>query len=425
MKKVCSIIYFLVFLQVACNTNAQGQNAAYRDIVKKGNLDTLGTLLSEVELNKFSKDELRIIRNTIFAKYGFIFGSEDLKKHFEQFTWYQATRTNVDEYLTDIDRENIKTIQSVENNISVQENNSNQPAIETAKPDKIMYVEIQRLTSPTIVILQTIDEYQKLIAQYNIKVILYNAAAFYFENNTIMYSIASNGYKKLNEYESGSKLGFKNGESYYFALENKLTNQEEVDYFKAQNYITSVDFFDAKAMGLIGNTVQNKISTVIGLIKKTDFQRLSRYINILLYSNDSNTMPLENINITDVDKIVQNSNGYMRTFGETMYYVSIPVNYKGSNSYNYNRNNTAFGDDALFYYALKAAQYSNITEYIQITSTNNYKGIMNSRGGNHYSIKNNEGLTIELGYKTYADFEDSMSRNITNSKDYYIVKQYY
>jgi hypothetical protein len=169
-------------------------------------------------------------------------------------------------------------------------------------------------------------------------------------------------------------------------------------------------------MGLINNTIQNKISTVIGLIRKSDFQKYSRYINILLYSNNSSTMPLENINTTDIEKIVQSSNGYIRSFGETMYYVSIPVNY---------RNNNVIGDDALFYYALKIAQYSNIAEYIQITSTNNYKGIMNSRNGNHYNIKNNEILTMELGYKTYADFEDSMGRNITNSKDYYVVKQYY
>jgi hypothetical protein len=153
---------------------------------------------------------------------------------------------------------------------------------------------------------------------------------------------------------------------------------------------------------------------VIGLIRKTDMQKLSRYINILLYANDSSTMPLENIHTTNIEEIVRRSNGFIKSFGETMYYVSIPVNNR------YYSNNSVIGDDALFYYALKVAQYSSVSDFIQITSTNNYRGIMNSRDGNHYNIKNSETLTTELGYNTYADFEDSMSRNITNSKDYYV-----
>jgi hypothetical protein len=406
-----------MFLQAACAAIAQGQNAAYREIIEKGNLTPLASLLSEKELRTFSKEELRIIRNTIFAQYGFTFGVEDLKKHFEQFNWYKAAKSDVDQHLTDIDRENIKIIQALESIIPVQEG---------AKPDNLTYVEIQKLTSPTIITLQSVDEWRKLIQQYNISVILYNANTFYFEYNTLIYCIASNGYKKINEYENGFRFGFKNGESYYFALENKLSNQEEVDYFKTQNFIASADFFDARSMGLINNNVQNKISNVIGLIRKSDFQKLARYINILLYSNDSSSMPLENIHTTDTEEIARRSNGYIRPFGETMYYVSIPVIYRDNNSY-YHRNgqnNSMIGDEALFYYALKTAQYSNVAEYIQITKTNNYKGIMNSTSGIHYNIKNNEMLTKELGYEKYEDFEDSMSRKITNSKDYYVVSKY-
>jgi hypothetical protein len=144
-------------------------------------------------------------------------------------------------------------------------------------------------------------------------------------------------------------------------------------------------------------------------------------------------MPLENINKTDIEETVRRSMGYIKPFGEAMYYVSIPVNYRDNNSIfrntmrhsRGNGNNSAIGDDALFYYALKVAQYLSDSEFVQITGGNNYKGIMNSREEKPYNIKNNERLTIELGYETYADFEDSMSRNITKSQDYYVVKQYY
>lgn len=40
------------------------------------------------ELSQFSKDELRILRNTIYAHYGYNFHSKDLKDYFEKFDWY-------------------------------------------------------------------------------------------------------------------------------------------------------------------------------------------------------------------------------------------------------------------------------------------------------------------------------------------------
>lgn len=37
---------------------------------------------------EYSNEELRIMRNTIFAQYGYVFGSPDLQKYFSQFAWY-------------------------------------------------------------------------------------------------------------------------------------------------------------------------------------------------------------------------------------------------------------------------------------------------------------------------------------------------
>jgi hypothetical protein len=36
----------------------------------------------------FTKEELRIIRNTLFAQYGFVFSSKDLDEYFRKFEWY-------------------------------------------------------------------------------------------------------------------------------------------------------------------------------------------------------------------------------------------------------------------------------------------------------------------------------------------------
>jgi hypothetical protein len=61
--------------------------------------------------------ELRILRNTIYAKYGYIFRSADLQNHFSKFSWYQGKNTNVDNYFSMIDIENISRIQQRENSL--------------------------------------------------------------------------------------------------------------------------------------------------------------------------------------------------------------------------------------------------------------------------------------------------------------------
>lgn len=77
--------------------------------------DTYWNLLTEEELANSSKYELKIMRNRIFAKYGykFIEGGE-MDKYFRSQDWYKPTRENVDNYLTDIEKANIKLIQAAE-----------------------------------------------------------------------------------------------------------------------------------------------------------------------------------------------------------------------------------------------------------------------------------------------------------------------
>lgn len=74
--------------------------------------------LTKNELTKFSKEELRKIRNEIFARYGYRFTSKELKLHFEGKAWYKPKLENVDRYLTAIEKENIETIKKLENKLS-------------------------------------------------------------------------------------------------------------------------------------------------------------------------------------------------------------------------------------------------------------------------------------------------------------------
>ncbi len=75
---------------------------------------TAQRLITESELTSYSKEELSIMRNEIFARHGYIFKRADLKEYFSQKTWYNPQYTNVDKYLTAIERQNVAVIQKVE-----------------------------------------------------------------------------------------------------------------------------------------------------------------------------------------------------------------------------------------------------------------------------------------------------------------------
>jgi hypothetical protein len=57
-----------------------------------------------------SSNELDVMRNEIFAEYGFIFKSPKWKAYFEKLSWYKPRFENVDNQLTEIDKHNIKFI---------------------------------------------------------------------------------------------------------------------------------------------------------------------------------------------------------------------------------------------------------------------------------------------------------------------------
>lgn len=61
-----------------------------------------------------SAEELRLMRNYIFARRGYIFESEDLKEYFEQFSWYVPLYYDVTPRLSDIEKYNVSFIKEFE-----------------------------------------------------------------------------------------------------------------------------------------------------------------------------------------------------------------------------------------------------------------------------------------------------------------------
>jgi hypothetical protein len=85
----------------------------------RGALDSqesgLDKLLPVDELRQLSLRDLRLLRNTIYARRGRPFKSEILRDHFAGMSWYKIDPSYSDEKLSAVDQRNIKLIKSVEN----------------------------------------------------------------------------------------------------------------------------------------------------------------------------------------------------------------------------------------------------------------------------------------------------------------------
>ena len=78
--------------------------------------DVSNYFLKEDDLESFSNDELKIMRNEIFARNGYIFkeGGE-MNNYFMNENWYKPKLKNVDANLTQLEKYNIQLIRKVEN----------------------------------------------------------------------------------------------------------------------------------------------------------------------------------------------------------------------------------------------------------------------------------------------------------------------
>ena len=75
---------------------------------------TAQRVVNESELNSYSKEELCIMRNEIFARHGYIFKRADLKEYFSKKSWYNPQFTDVNAKLSKIEIQNVQIILKVE-----------------------------------------------------------------------------------------------------------------------------------------------------------------------------------------------------------------------------------------------------------------------------------------------------------------------
>ena len=71
-----------------------------------------------IQLSQLSGAELRLLRNTIYARHGFVFKSADLRAYFTKKKWYIPNPKWTDALLTAADNLNLTRISGVENRVS-------------------------------------------------------------------------------------------------------------------------------------------------------------------------------------------------------------------------------------------------------------------------------------------------------------------
>lgn len=70
--------------------------------------------LYEDDVVYLSSRNLKIMRNEIFARHGYIFKTADMIQHFSNQSWYRPVNNDVNAYLSKIEKENINFIKQYE-----------------------------------------------------------------------------------------------------------------------------------------------------------------------------------------------------------------------------------------------------------------------------------------------------------------------
>jgi hypothetical protein len=101
-------------IELGLISRALGSFASDSGKLEKGSQASLDRVLSVQELRQLSLRDLRLLRNTLYARRGRPFKSKILQAHFKAMSWYKEDASYTDARLTEDDKRNIALIRSVE-----------------------------------------------------------------------------------------------------------------------------------------------------------------------------------------------------------------------------------------------------------------------------------------------------------------------
>lgn len=108
--------------QFELESNVKSDLYLAQKVLRDGKVELLQFPLNEFQVASLSPSDMRILRNAIFAKYGYNFKSADLKAFFSKFTWYQPQTDEVpSSKLTKDERLNVELVQYYEKGLANEE----------------------------------------------------------------------------------------------------------------------------------------------------------------------------------------------------------------------------------------------------------------------------------------------------------------
>lgn len=100
------------FYKIDFKGNAVYVSKQFSYIVKSYIMDKV--ILDYSQIEGLSKEELRVLRNEIYARHGHIFKSQDLREYFNRFNWYSPEVENATNRLTEIEKKNVEFLKEQE-----------------------------------------------------------------------------------------------------------------------------------------------------------------------------------------------------------------------------------------------------------------------------------------------------------------------
>ncbi len=98
-----------------------GEGAAPADLSPLEDPAKLEGLITLKALDDFSPRDLKLLRNTVFARRGRPFTTDDMKGHFSTVAWYHPDPKYTDARLTAADKKNVQLIKSLEDSLKVKQ----------------------------------------------------------------------------------------------------------------------------------------------------------------------------------------------------------------------------------------------------------------------------------------------------------------
>jgi hypothetical protein len=287
-------------------------------------------------------------------------------------------------------------------------------------PD-VNYIPVERAQSGITV--SKMDDFIRMIADYKIKDILVSKTTFAFQKDSAFYVITSEGYKTIKDYQDGHEKKFNDSVSFYYAQENSLKTQEEVDkhradiqreaerqqreqaeeqaYFNSEYFLSEDDYKDALKKGFVKNTARekSKINRISGLLSSEGMKNNARYINLILYADSYGRT--DRNRVSDIGSEI---NSRQLTSG----YYQINVQLKNG-----------VRSDAVFYYISKICGYDSLNEYLTAIGALPEKAYERT-----LIIKGTEQIYKNLHFKSLEEMLDANNKGIRNGDDLILIQRY-